>query len=185
MIRVQLTETERAAVQALRRDKELAPAERDRVEMVLLSDAGWSAPRIAGHLGYCAAAVRATLKRFGAAGTAGLRRGRPGPPKDAARRARVTAALDRLLDQDRTWTAARLAAALGEEGIALGTRQTRTDLVAMGARWRRVQRTLRHQQDPERVERAERVLASLKNKPPPASSPSAPSTGAGSPPASR
>src|SRR5215211_7783577 len=88
MIRVQLTETERAAVQALRRDKELAPAERDRVEMVLLSDAGWSAPRIAGHLGYCAAAVRATLKRFGAAGTAGLRRRtRRGAAKDAARRA--------------------------------------------------------------------------------------------------
>jgi transposase len=149
--------------------------------MVLLSDAGWSPPRIAAHLGCCAATVRTALKGFRASGPAGLRRRRPGPPKDEARRARVTAALDRLLDQDRTWTAAQLAAALGEEGIALSTRQTRKYLVAMGARWRRVQRTVRHRQDAARVERAERVLASLKKRPPPGGSPSATSTSAASP----
>jgi len=185
MIRLKLTEDARAAVQARRRDRNLAPAERDRVEMVLLSDAGWSPPRIGQHLGCCAATVRTALQRFRASGTAGLRRGRPGPPKDEARRTQVTAALDRLLDQDRTWTAAQLAAALGEEGIALSTRQTRKYLVGMGARWRRVQRTLRHQQDPAAVERAERVLASLKKKRPPAGSSSASSTSAGSAPANR
>jgi transposase len=185
MIRLKLTEDERAAVRALRGDRALAPAERDRVEMVLLSDAGWSPPRVAEHLGCCAATVRATLKRFRAGGAAGLRRGRPGPPKDEARRAQVTAALDRLLAQDRTWTAAQLAQALGEAGIALSTRQTRKYLVAMGARWRRAQRTVRHKQDPERVERAERVLGSLKKRRPPAGSPSASSTRAASPRASR
>jgi transposase len=185
MIRLELTETERMAVQALRRDRKLAPADRDRVEMVLLSDAGWSPPRIADHLGYCAATVRTVLRRFRASGPAGLRRGRPGPPEDEARRQAVTAALDRLLDQDRTWTAAQLADALRDAGIALGTRQTRKYLVAMGARWRRVQRTVRHKQDPAAVERAERVLASLKKRPPPAGSPSATSTNAASPRASR
>jgi transposase len=184
MIRLELTETERTTVQGLRRDRNLAPAERDRVEMVLLSDAGWSPPRIAAHLGCCAATVRAALKRFEASGAAGLRRRRPGPPKDAARRAQVTAALDRLLEQDRTWTAAQLAEALRDEGIALSTRQTRKYLVGMGARWRRVQRTVRHQQDPARVERAERVLTSLKKRRPPAGSRSASSTSAASPPAS-
>jgi putative transposase len=183
MIRLQLTEDERAAVRALRRDRGLAPADRDRVEMVLLSDAGWSPPQIARHLGCCAATVRTALKRFGAGGPAGLRRGRPGPPKDAARRGQVAAALDRLLARDRTWTAAQLAAALGEEGIALSTRQTRKYLVGMGARWRRVQRSVRHKQGPAAVERAERVLSSLKKRRPPASSPSATSTSAGSPPA--
>jgi putative transposase len=183
MIRLELTETERTTVQALRRDRGVAPTERDRVEMALLSDAGWSPPRIAAHLGCCAATVRAALKRFRVRGSAGLRRRRPGPPKDAARRAQVTAALDRLLDQDRTWTAAQLAAALGEEGIALSTRQTRKYLVGMGARWRRVQRTVRHKQDPERVERAERVLSSLKKRRPPAASSSASSTSAASLPA--
>lgn len=175
MIRLKLTDTERAAVQALRRDRDLAPADRDRVEMVLLSDAGWAAPRIAAHLGCCAATVRTALKRFKAGG----------PAKDAARRARVTAALDRLLAQDRTWTAAQLAAALGDGGIALSTRRTRKYLVAMGARWRRVKRTVRHKQDPAAVERAERVLSSLKTRPPRDASSSATSTSAGSPPASR
>ena len=185
MIRLELTETERTAVQALRRDPELAPAERDRVEMVLLSDAGWSPPRIAAHLGCCAATVRAALKGFRAAGVAGLRRRRPGPPKDDARRQEVTAALDRLLDQDRTWTAAQLAAALRPEGIVLSTRQTRKYLQQLGARWRRTVRTLRHKQDPAAVARAERVLGSLKKRRPPAASPSASSTSAGSAPASR
>ena len=185
MIRLRLTEDERAAVQALRRDRDLAPAERDRVEMVLLSDAGWAAPRIAAHLGYCAATVRSTLKRFAAAGPAGLRRARPGPPKDEARRREVTAALDRLLDQDRTWTAAQLAQALGAEGIELSTRQTRKYLVGMGARWRRVQRTVRHRQDPAAVAHAERVLAALKKRPPRDGSPSATSTSPASPPANR
>jgi hypothetical protein len=185
MIRLKLTEEERAAVRTRRRDRDLTPADRDRVEMVLLSDAGWAPPRIGRHLGYCAATVRTVLKRFAAHGPAGLRRGRPGPPKDAARRAQVTAALDRLLEQDRTWTAAQLAAALRDEGIALSTRQTRKDLASMGARRRRVQRTVRHKQDPAAVEHAERVLTSLKKRPPPAASPSATSTSAASPRANR
>lgn len=185
MMRLELTEGERAAVRALRRDPALAPAERDRVEMVLLSDAGWSAPRIAAHLGCCAATVRAVLKRFRAEGASGLRRRRPGPPKDEARRRRVTAALDRLLGQDRAWTAAQLAAALREEGIALSARQTRKYLAGMGARWRRVQRTVRHKQNPAAVARAGRVLASLKKRRRPGASPSASSTNAASRPASR
>ncbi len=44
MLRLRLTPDERTAVQALRRDRTLTPAERDRVEMVLLSADGWSSP---------------------------------------------------------------------------------------------------------------------------------------------
>jgi transposase len=130
--------------------------------MVLLSAAGWPAPAIAHHLGYCAATVRTVLKQWAARGPASLRRQRSGPPPDLARRQRVTAALDRLLARERTWTAAQLAAALQEEGIRLSPRQTRRYLQAMGARWRRTVRTLRHKQDPVRVERAKRQLAHLK-----------------------
>lgn len=101
-IAVELADEERAAVQALRRDRRLASAERDRVEMVLLSGAGWLAPRIAPHLGYCAATVRTTLKRFNAEGLASIRKGKPGPPPDTERRTQVTTALDALLDEDRT-----------------------------------------------------------------------------------
>ena len=97
MIRVQLSPEQAEAVRALRRDASLSPAERDRVEMILLFAAGWSPPKIAGHLGYCAATVRTGLSGFLATGVAGLRRKRPGPLKDLARRARVTAELNWLL----------------------------------------------------------------------------------------
>lgn len=171
-------------MRALRRDASLSPAERDRVEMVLLSAAGWSPPRVAGHLGYCAATVRTVLGKFPASGVDGLRRQRPGPAKDLERRERVTAALDRLLGQDRTWTAAQLAEALAADGIRLSARQVRKYLGWMDARWRRTVTTLAHKQDPARVERAERTLATLKKSRPVAASAWGTSTSAASAPAS-
>ena len=129
--------------------------------------------------------VRRLLKRFPSTGVAGLRRKPPGPSPDTARRERVGAALGALLERDRTWTAAQLAVALGDEfGIALSARQTRKYLGRIAA-WRRTVQTLRHKQDPVKVERAKAVLASLKKKPAPPASASSISTSAGSPPASR
>lgn len=185
MIRLVLTAQQREAVQALRRDPTLRPAERDRVETVLLSVEGWSPPRIARHLGCHPATVRQALKRFAADGSSGVRRRRPGPPKDLAWRRQVCSALDRLLDQERTWTAAQLAGGLRAEGIALSARQTRKYLKLLGARWRRTVSTLKHKQDPARAERAERVLANLKKSPRPAGSGSPSWTSAASAPASR
>ena len=179
MIRLTLTPDERAAVQALRRDTTLTPPERDRVEMVLLSAEGWSPPRIATHLGYHPATIRRVLVGFRDTGPAGLRRRPPGPPPDAARRAQVEAALHRLLDQDRTWTTAQLAAALAEEGIRLRARQTRRYLRGMGAAWRRTVRTLRHKQAAAKAERATTVLSARKTRPPLAASGFSISTSAG------
>ena len=51
MIRIHLDDATRDELSALRR-KALPPKVRDRIEMVTLSDAGWSAPKIAAHLGY-------------------------------------------------------------------------------------------------------------------------------------
>ncbi len=129
--------------------------------MVLLSDGGWRPPAIAQHLDYHAATVRHALKAYAAHGLAGLWHRRPGPPSDTARREQVTQALDRLLDQPRTWTAAQLAQALHADGIRLSTRQARRYLQGMGAKWRRTVRSLRHKQDPAQVERAKNVLAML------------------------
>jgi transposase len=172
-------------VQRLRRDATLTPPERDRVEMVLLSAGGWSPPRIAAHLDYHVATVRRVLLHFQDTGSPSLRRQRPGPLPDAARRAQVAAALDRLLDQDRTWTTVQLAAALAERDIRLSTRQTRRYLRGMGAKWRRTVRTLKHKQDPAKAARATAVLDSLKKRPPPGASGSPTSTSAASLPASR
>ena len=170
MIRANLTTETRDAVQALRHDTTLSPAERDRVEMILLSDAGWSPPTIADHLNYHAKTVRLVLKQFHERGVASLRYHRPGPPPDVERREQVTSALKELLSQDRTWTGPQLAQALSSLGIHLSTRQTLKYLARMDANWRRTSRTLRHKQDPVRVEHARSQLDGLKKKPKAASS---------------
>jgi transposase len=166
-----LTSEQRAALHEMRRDRTLKPAERDRVEMALLSDAGWRVPRIADHLGYCAATVRRVFAQFEQVGPGGLRHHKPGPTPDVPRRERVEAALRALLEQERTWTAGQLAAALGERGIRLSTRQVRRYLTGPGlrARWRRTKRTLDHKADPERVAAARAELELRKNRLRPAS----------------
>src|SRR5918911_331972 len=161
MLRITLTPDQWAAAQVARRDPTRNPLERDRVAMVLLSADGWRPPAIAHHLDYHAATVRHALKAYQAQGLAGLWHQRPGPPPDTVRREQVTTALDRLLDQPRTWTAAQLAQALRAAGIRLSTRQTRRYLQGMGAKWCRTVRSLRHKQDPAKRERAKAQLAML------------------------
>jgi hypothetical protein len=88
----------------------------------------------------------------------------PGPDPDHARRAAVTDKVAELLGQDRTWTARQLADALGP-GVGIGHRQTRRYLGLLRAGYRRTAQTVSHKQDPQKAERAERVLAGLKKKP--------------------
>jgi putative transposase len=161
MIRITLDDTTRDELRALRRTG-LVPKVRDRIEMVTLSGAGWSAPRIAGHLGCHPQAVRDALRAFAARGTAALSPFRSGPAPDAQRLEEVTGALRELLGQRRTWTSRQLSEALVERGIVLGPRQVRRYLKRVGARYRRTASTLKHKQDPAKAERARRVLANLK-----------------------
>ena len=163
MIRIMLDDATRDELQALRRTG-LPAKVRDRIEMVSLSDAGWSPPRIAEHLGYHPQTVRDLLRAFLARGTAALYPFRSGPAPDAERRERVTAALRELLALRRTWTSGQLSRALADRGIDLGARQVRRHLKRIGARYRRTGQTLRHKQDPAKAERARRVLRNLKTR---------------------
>ena len=130
----------------------------------MLSSVAWAPARIAAHLGYCAATVRATLKDFLARGTDALYPRRTGPPPDFTRRQQVTEVLTELLGQPRTWTSRQLAAALADRDIALSARQVRRYLGMLKATWRRTSNSLRHKQDPAEVARAEKVLDNLKKK---------------------
>src|SRR5829696_8925339 len=123
MLRTSLTDLQRTELQSLRRT-DLPAVARDRLEMVLMSAAGWSPPKIAEHLGRHPHAVRAALKGYAARGTRAFDPDTPGPDPDYARRAAVTAKLSALLGQDRTWTARPLADAPGPD-IGTGHRQTR------------------------------------------------------------
>lgn len=163
MIRIHLDDTTRAELHTLRRS-DLPAAARDRIEMVFLSDAGWSPPQIAAHLGYHPQTVRDRLRDFLGRGTDALYPKKPGPAPDARRRDEVARALTELVGVDRTWTSRQLSAALAGRGIALGPRQTRRYLKRLKAGYRRTANTLKHTQDPAKAERAGRVLANLRRK---------------------
>jgi len=163
MICISLDDATRDELRALRRTG-LAPKVRDRIEMVTLSDAGWSAPRIAAHLGRHPQTVRSLLRAFAAGGIAALYPFRSGPAPDAERRRRVASTLRELLAEERTWTSRQLAEALAARGVALGPRQVRRHLKRLGAGYRRTASTLKHKQDPAKAERAGKVLANLKAK---------------------
>lgn len=164
MLRISLTDSARSELHDLRRTA-LPPRVRDRVEMALLSAAGWSPPRIAAHLGCYPQTVRTVLHGFAARGTAALSPGRPGPAPDAARREQVSGRLRELLGQGRTRTARQLAAALRPGGIGIGPRQVRRYLAGMSAGYRRTASTLEHKQDPGRVGRATVVRGNPEKKP--------------------
>jgi transposase len=163
MICTHLDDATRNRLNALRRTA-LPSKVRDRIEMIALSDAGWSPPRIADHLGYCAHTVRGILKDFSGRGSAALYPRRTGPAPDTAGRTQVTDALRRLLGDDRTWTSRQLSEALDGLGFAIGPRQVRRYLARLDAGYRRTATTVGHKQDPAKVARAVKVLNSLKKK---------------------
>lgn len=161
MLRTSLSDSQQVELQTLRRT-DLPAVSRDRLEMVLMSSAGWSPPKIARHLGRHPHTVRAALKGYAARGTAAFYPDAPGPDPDYDRRTAVTGRLSALLGQDRTWTARQLADAL-DAGI--GHRQTRRYLALLKAGYRRTAQTVGHKQDPKKAERAGVVLSTLKKKP--------------------
>lgn len=163
MLRVYLSDSDRSALSNTRRTA-LPPRVRDRVEMILLSAAGWSPPAIAAHLGCCPQTVRTVIHGFAARGAAALYPRRPGPAPDVARREHVSGRLRELLAQDRTWTARQLADALRPGGPAIGPRQVRRYLAGIDASYRRTASTLEHKQDRPAVERAAGVLGGLENR---------------------
>ena len=182
MLRLTLTDADRDALQRLRRDATLTPLERDHVEMLLLAGEGWSAPRIGAHLHRCAASVRTLLKRFPTEGSPCVRCQPPGPLPNTVRRTQLTAALDALLAEQRTWTAPQLRVALAEQDLHLSVRQLRKYLQPL-ASWRRTVRSLRHKQDPGKRATANRQLTVLEKQGRLANSRSAISTNAASAPA--
>jgi transposase len=166
MIRIQLDETTRDALHRLRHTN-LSATARDRLEMILLSAAGWSPPRIARHVGCHPHTARAVLKSYRQRGIASLQPQRPGPPPDQQRRRNVTERLTALLGQERTWTSRQLAEALQPE-VVLSPRQVLRYLALLKARYRRTASMVQHKQDPAKATRAKQVLDGLKKKREPA-----------------
>jgi transposase len=162
---VRLAPEQRAELLRRVRARGVAPALRDRLEMVRLSAAGWSVPRIAAYLGRHEQTARRHIKAFLAAGFAALadrpRSGRP-PRLTAAH----LLALERLLDaaaaEGETWTAGRLAGWLADtHGVRVHPEHLRERLRARRLRWKRTKRTVGHKADPVLQARAKATLEAL------------------------
>jgi transposase len=168
MYRVTLTPAQRVELQQRTRQRALAPSTRDRLEMVRLSDAGWSIPRIAGHLGLHEHTVRTWIKAFLAGGFDAL----PNQPRGGGTSALTPAILDAVRADiergDRTWTARHLADHIADQyGVRLSPNRLRVHLWRAELSWQRTSSSLKHKQDPAAVAATRAELAALEKKRPP------------------
>jgi transposase len=165
MYRITLTDEQRQELRARTRQVGLAPSTRDRLEMVRLSDAGWSVPRIARHLDQHEQTVRAWVKAFLVGGFGAL----PNKPRGGKQSALTAPLLESVRAEvargGRTWTAAQLADWVADRhGVRLSADRVRLHLRRAGISWQRTSRTLRHKQDPDEVAERDALLAALAKK---------------------
>ena len=162
MYRITLTDEQRRELRERTRQAGLAPSTRDRLEMVRLSDAGCSVPRIARHLGQHEQTVRTWIKAF----LAGEFEALPNKPRGGKESALSTPLLESVRAEvargTRTWTAAQLADWVAEHhGVRLSADRLRIHLRRAKISWQRTSRTLKHKQDPAEVAEREAVLSGL------------------------
>lgn len=162
MYRIHLDPQGRQELQWRTHAPNVQPRTRDRLEMVRLSDAGWSIPKIAGHLGLCEKTVRRWLKTFLAEGFDAL----PDQPHPGQRSALMPEALAALREAvgkgDRTWTAPQMADWLAtHQGVRLSANWLRCLLRRAKLRYKRTGRSLKHKQHPEAVAQKTEELRAL------------------------
>jgi transposase len=152
MYHVRLTDAQREELQQRAHEKAIMPRTRDRLEMVRLSDAGWSVPQIAAHLVIHEQRVRHYIKAFLAAGFDALP-DRPHPGRHSS----LTPAMEEairweLRKQERTWTAPQLADWVAERfGMRLTPDYLSRRLKRAGIAYKRTGRSLKHKQKAEEV----------------------------------
>lgn len=162
MYRVHLTEDQRQELQRRTRAAGVKPRTRDRLEMVRLSDAGWSIPQIAQHLRISEVRVRYWIKRFLAADFDAL----PDQPHLGQPSQLTPALLEALRAElakgDRTWTAAQLADWLAQRhGVQFSPAWLGEKLGRANLSYKRTYRSLKHQQDAPQVADRKQDLETL------------------------
>jgi transposase len=153
MYRVQLTDAHREELQHRAHEKGVMPRTRDRLEMVRLSDAGWSIPQIAAHLSINERRVRYYIKAFLAHGFDALP-DRPHPGQKSS----LTPAMEEAIRQEmrrgrRTWTAAQLADWVAERfEVRFTPDHLSRRLKRARIAYKRTGRSLKHKQKSEEVQ---------------------------------
>jgi len=147
MIIVRLNPAQREELKTRTREKRVAPQSRDRLEMVRLSDAGWSVPHIARHLGCHEQTVRKYVKAF-LIGSFGQLPDRPRPGRPPVVKAEHLDAMERMIDEStRTWTTPQLVEWLRQDyGVSICPDHLSRLLHKRRFRWKRTKSSLKHKQ---------------------------------------
>lgn len=163
MYRVHLSQEQSRELQRRARDKNTKPRTRDRLEMVRLSNAGWSIPKIAQHLGIHEQRVRHWIKTYLADGFDALP-DKEHPGRTSALTPQVLEALRAEFgSSQRTWTAGQISQwVAAEHGLHLSPQHLSSMLRRARLSYKRTTRSLQHKQKPEEVERKGADLETLK-----------------------
>lgn len=165
MYRVSLSDEQRQELQRRAHEPGVKPRTRDRLEMVRLSDAGWSVPQIARLLGIGEQRVRHWIKRFLTRGFEAL----PDLPHPG-RHSRLTAAIRAAVCQEfdlevRTWSAPQVAEWIAAQfGVSVSVAHLRRFLRRWRLSYKRTGRSVKHKQKPEQVAAKEAELGDLEKK---------------------
>ncbi len=166
MSRIHLTEQQKSELHQRAHQPIVAPRTRDRLEMVRLSDKGWSVPKIALHLEQHEQTVRFWIKAFLEGGFEALT-DKPHTGKKSAVTPALLAEVRAWITQgDRTWNARQVAAEVeARYGLRRSLDQWRRLLRQQGLTYKRTRRSLGHKQNPAQVARKTAELAALKRGP--------------------
>lgn len=155
----------------------IKPRTRDRLEMLRLSDAGWSIPKIAQHMHQHEQTVRHWIKVFLLDGFDALVEV-PRPGKPSAITPEILAQVRDWIEKgDRIWSAGQIAEDVDRVyGIRRSVDQWRRLLHRQRLTFKRTSRHLKHKQDPEKVADKKAQLEALQKKGSPQRLTSAPRT---------
>ena len=152
MYRITLTDHQRHELRERTRQAGLAPSTRDRLEMVRLSDAGWSVPKIARHLGLHEQTVRAWVTAFLHGGFDALPNKPRGGDASDVTPSMLEAARAEIAKGTRIWSASEVADWIAEQhGVRISPGRMRVHLARAGLSYQRTSRSLHHKQNPEEV----------------------------------
>jgi len=165
MYRVQFDDDAQQELIRRAHQQNVAPNTRDRLEMLRLSNAGWSIPRIAEHLRIHEQTVRRWIKTFLLEGFDALV-DPPRPGKPSAITEEILAAVREWIGKgDRIWSAGQIAAEVARiYGVRRSVDQWRRLLRRDKLGYKRTSRNLKHKQDPDLVATKKTELEALQKR---------------------
>jgi transposase len=165
MYRVVLTKEQRLELQQRTRQQGLAPSTRDRLEMVRLSDAGWSVPSMARHLAQHEQTVRAWIKAFIAGGFDALSNKPRGGDTSDVTPPMLEAARAEIAKGTRIWSASEVADWIAEHhDVRISPGRMRVHLKRAKLSYQRTSRSLKHKQKPDELAKRKDQLRELEKR---------------------